>query len=220
MCYEWLGEVGLERKKGHLHCFKLIAKLHLHILLHLCKAKSWEFHKYVEAGKICWDNLKFSHCNCNLPFPSCRCTPLASFHCSLQPYTWGQTHLKSSEIKSCQLLEQGVWRIIYFLVLPCLHSLLRCLASSGPMGVCLLSMFDPSMPWALHFQSLKTQPFNLKPFKQASLGFVGNIVQNKINIWCSIAGQLRCRCNRFVTSAVPFCKTCAPFPTSPDLDLF
>ena len=168
MCYEWLGEVGLERKKGHLHCFKLIAKLHLHILLHLCKAKSWEFHKYVEAGKICWDNLKFSHCNCSLPFPSCRCTPLASFHCSLQPYTWGQTHLKSSEIKNCQLLEQGVWRIIYFLVLPCLHSLLRCLASSGPMGVCLLSMFDPSMPWALH---LKTQPFNLKPFLASQLGF-------------------------------------------------
>lgn len=42
------------------------------------------------------------------PFPSFHCTPLASFHCSVQPYTWGRTHLHRSEMNKKhhrQLLE-------------------------------------------------------------------------------------------------------------------
>ena len=49
------------------------------------------------------------------PFPSFRCIPLAWFHCSDQPYTWGQTHLNGSEINKKKI---GAWELgDYFLLL-------------------------------------------------------------------------------------------------------
>ena len=208
---------GLERKKGHLHGFKLVAKLHLHILLHLCKEKE------LQIPWICRsrENLIFSHCNVLYLFPATTALHWLRFivhsHHALEGKpTW--TGQKSTIVNFWS--EYGgsftFWSfhvcIPYYVVW-----LAAAAAAAAPWEFSFYQcMFDQSMAWwALHFKSLKTL-ISILLLAASQLGFCWKS--------CSKHDQyLKFHCRLIALQVQQFRDISRPIlqnPTSPDLDLF